>query len=76
MFTQVLAMTMVKAQSVIMNDPFFIAIAALLLIVLLLFLFLRNKTDRQQLENRLHKDYRRPTHHHGDADTDVRDENN
>ena len=57
-----------------MNDPFFIAIAALLLLLLVLFIVFRNKADLEKLKNKLNKEYRKPKHHRGDAEQDLSEE--
>ena len=57
-----------------MNNPFVVAIMALLFLIILVFLVFRNKFDRRKLEDKLNKDYRKPRHQHDNTDQDSRSE--
>lgn len=51
-----------------MTNPFTIALIAIAILALLLFLILRNKKDRKELENTLNEDRGRPERHRENED--------
>ena len=55
-----------------MNNPFTIALFALGVLILLLFIIIRNKKDRKELENKLNQDYKKPKDEEGDVDIDLK----
>ena len=55
-----------------MNNPFTIALFALGVLILLLFIIIRNKKDRKELENKLNQDYKKPKKEEGDVDIDLK----
>ena len=55
-----------------MDNIFAITIFGLLVIVLLLFIIIRNKKDRKDLENQLNQDYKKTKDEEGDVETDLK----
>ena len=42
-----------------MNDPFTAALVILVVLILVLFIIIRNKTDRKEMEETMNQDYHR-----------------
>jgi hypothetical protein len=55
-----------------MDNMIVIGVVALLLVALLVFINLKNKKDRRELEDKLNQDYKKPRDEEGDVANEMR----